>query len=95
MTRFLFLSIVFIALFSCQSSSNDQGLCKCVEAGDQVNKLSASFFDGSFPASRIDSLEKAKSVRDSLCAPYEEMMPEELHNAAQNCESLKMDLNER
>ena len=95
MKHLLFLSLVFFSLFSCQNTSDDDGLCKCVEAGDQVNKLSASFFDGSFPASRVDSLEKAKAIRDSLCAPYEEMMPQELHEAAQNCESLKMDLNER
>lgn len=86
--RVLKLSVIILMLFSCE---NDNRLCECVEVGSRVNELSASFFDGQFPQSRQDSLKAAKKQRDSICKPFVNMMPEELHEAAKDCESLLID----
>jgi len=80
---FLFI-IVFLA-----SCNNSNQLCDCVEAGDEVNRISASFFDRLATKEGEDSLTQAKKVRDEICAPFQEMMPKELHEQAAKCESLK------
>ena len=80
-----------ILLFLTASCANDNGLCECVQSGEQVNKISASFFDGEFSESRKDSLEAAKEVRDSICAPFIEMGPAELKKAAKDCETLEIE----
>jgi hypothetical protein len=85
-----FIAISFLIL-STAACTEKEGLCECVEATNQVNKLSASFFDGSYSEERKDSLDQAKTLSDSLCAPYIDMRPQDLHKAAQNCPSLKMD----
>lgn len=84
--------LVLFTLFALMvsSCSNDSGLCECVEATEKVNDLSASFLDGSYSEERRDSLESARTVSDSLCVKYEQMAPDELHKAARNCSSLKM-----
>lgn len=86
--KFIVTVLILVLITSC---SQDNRLCECVSAGDEVNELSAAFFDGSNPASRRDSLKKAKKIRDSICKPYIKMGPEELHKAAKNCESLTID----
>lgn len=88
--RYLLL-ILLSSLAMLTSCSEDKELCQCIEAGDKVNKLSASFFDGDFSETRKDSLEKAKSFRDSICAPFQDMGPEKLHKAAKDCPSLKIE----
>lgn len=82
------ISVVVCMITGC--SSEDKGLCKCVEATNRVNELSATFLDGSYSEGRKDSLFKARRLSDSLCVSYQKMAPEDLHKAAENCSSLKM-----
>ncbi|HLV42076.1 MAG TPA: hypothetical protein VKY37_07345 [Brumimicrobium sp.] len=82
---FLFIVGLFV---SCNSSSNQ--LCDCVEAGDEVNRISASFFERLPTKEGEDSLIQAKKVRDELCLPFQQMMPKELHEKAAECEALKI-----
>lgn len=72
------------------SCNNEQPLCDCVEAGDEVNRISATFFTRAPTQAGEDSLTKAKEIRDELCEPFQEMMPKELHERASKCESLKI-----
>lgn len=83
------IAAVFI-LFMMTNCAPENRLCECVSAGNEVNELSAAFFDGSNPASRRDSLEQAKKVRDSICEPYINMGTAELHKAAEECEALEI-----
>lgn len=85
--KILSFLIIVGFLFSCNSSNQ---LCDCVEAGDEVNKISASFFEREPTKEGEDSLIQAKKVRDEICAPFQEMMPKELHEKAAECESLKI-----
>jgi len=86
MKIFTFLIIVGL-LVSCNNSNQ---LCDCVEAGDEVNRISASFFDRPVTKEGEDSLIKAKKVRDEICSPFQEMMPKELHEKAAECEALRI-----
>ncbi len=90
---FKYLIAISVLIFTSAACTEKKGLCECVEATDQVNELSASFFDGSFTQARKDSLDQAKQLSDSLCAQYIDMGPQELHEAAKNCPSLQMDPN--
>ena len=83
------LSFLFIVGFLVSCNNSNQ-LCDCVEAGDEVNKISASFFDRAPTKEGEDSLIQAKKVRDEICAPFQEMMPKELHKKAAECEALKL-----
>lgn len=76
--------------FAC--SSND--LCDCVEAADQVNKLSASFFDRPYSELGKDSLEQAIEKRDRYCEEFENMSAKDLHAAKQSCDSDWMEIKE-
>lgn len=73
-------------LFSC----SDQSLCDCVEAGDEVNRISATFFERVPTEAGEDSLRVAKERRDELCADFQDMMPKELHEKAAECSSLEI-----
>ena len=83
------LSILVFAILLASCSSNTSSLCDCVEAGDAVNKISASLFDRTPTKEAADSLKQAEKIRDSICAPYQTMMPEELQEKAKECEALK------
>lgn len=72
-----------VLLFSC---SNDQSLCRCIEAGDKVNKLSASFFNRDYSVLGKDSLDALISYRDSLCDDFKMMSGEDMLKLKQNCE---------
>jgi hypothetical protein len=85
-------AVVFV-LFMLTNCTPENRLCECVSAGNEVNELSAAFFDGSNPASRRDSLTQAKEVRDSICKPYINMGTAELQKAAEECSSLKIETN--
>ncbi|PKR81954.1 hypothetical protein CW751_01045 [Brumimicrobium salinarum] len=84
--RHLFFLFLTVTLFSC---NNNNALCDCVEAGEEVNRISASFFDRTPTQAGKDSLVQAKKHRDEICAPFQEMMPKELHKKAAECESLE------
>jgi hypothetical protein len=71
--------------------SSEDSLCECVEAGESVNQLSSSFFDGSYSEERKDSLAQAIDRRDELCAPFQNMGPQELQEASKECVSLKIE----
>ena len=79
--------LIFVVLLA--SCSSKPSLCDCVEAGDSVNKISASLFDRIPTEEARDSLKQAEKKRDSICAQYQTMMPEELQEKAKECESLK------
>lgn len=85
--KILSLFLLMTLLVSC---NNSQPLCDCIEAGDEVNKISASFFDRAPTQAGEDSLTKAKEVRDKLCEPFQEMAPKELHERASECKSLEI-----
>ncbi|RFC54247.1 hypothetical protein [Brumimicrobium aurantiacum] len=80
---FTFLSALFFV------SCSNQPLCDCVQAGDEVNRISASFFDRAPTKAGEDSLRLAKENRDKLCAPFQDMAPQELHERAAECASLE------
>lgn len=79
-TLFLLLSI---SLFSCRDT-----VCDCVEAGDRVNKISASFFDRKYSVEGKDSLNRAIENRDEICEPFKEMSAQQLQEAASECKNL-------
>ena len=83
--KLLSFSLLLILLVSC---NNSQPLCDCVEAGDEVNRISASFFDRAPTQAGEDSLNIAKEKYDSLCEPFQNMAPAELHERAAECASL-------
>lgn len=82
------LSFILIAGILVACNNNNQ-LCDCVEAGQEVNRISASFFDRPATQEGKDSLDLATQKRDEICAPFQNMMPGELHEKAAECESLK------
>jgi len=79
--------IVFIILsvlvFSCQNS-----VCDCVEAGNNANEISASFFGREYSEAGKDSLDRAVENRDEICASFKNMSAEELQKAASECDNL-------
>ncbi|WP_107039548.1 hypothetical protein [Brumimicrobium mesophilum] len=85
--KLLSLSLLLILLVSC---NNSQPLCDCVEAGDDVNRISATFFNRAPTQAGEDSLYVAKEKRDKLCEPFQDMAPAELHKRAAECASLKI-----
>ena len=89
MSKLILIVTLNVFIFASCSSGED-GLCQCVDATNRVNELSATFLDGTYSEERKDSLDQARKLSDSLCAPYQQMAPEELHKAAKNCSSLKM-----
>lgn len=91
MKYFICLVIILSSVVGCSNEQKDIELCDCVEAGARLNKVSASFFDGSFSEARKDSLEQAKSYRDSMCARFQNMEPEALQKAAKDCSALNIE----
>lgn len=85
--KILSLVLLFGLLLSC---NNSQPLCDCIEAGDEVNKISASFFNRAPTQEGEDSLNIAKDKRDELCEPFQDMAPKELHERAAECPSLEI-----
>jgi hypothetical protein len=81
------LLLLLISLISC---NNSQPLCNCIEAGDEVNRISATFFNRAATKAGEDSLNIAKDKRDRLCELFQEMAPKELHERASRCESLNL-----
>lgn len=84
--RILSFLLLLTLLVSC---NNSQPLCDCVDAGDEVNRISATFFNRAPTQAGEDSLKSAKKKRDEICAPFQEMAPQELHERAEECEALK------
>lgn len=85
--KILSLLLLLTLLVSC---NNNQTLCDCVEAGDDVNKISASFFNRAPTQEGEDSLNVAKDKRDKLCEEFQDMLPKELHERAAECQSLEI-----
>ena len=81
--KFIIFIIAVTTLFSCQNS-----VCDCVEAGEEVNEISASFFDRKYSEAGKDSLERAIEQRDAVCEPCKNMSAAELQKAASKCENL-------
>jgi len=76
------LALLSFALLSC---SNDQSLCRCIEAGDEVNTLSASFFNRDYSVLGKDSLDILINYRDSICEDFKMMSGEEMLKLKENC----------
>jgi len=89
--RIFSLIILLGLLISCNNSNQ---LCDCIEAGDEVNRISASFFNRPATQAGKDSLTQAKIIRDEICAPFQEMMPQELHEKARECQTLNFSTDE-
>lgn len=79
----LVLVVLTVLLFSCQHS-----VCECVEAGEKVNEISASFFGREYSEQGKDSLDHAIENRDAICEPFRSMSAAELQEAASDCENL-------
>jgi hypothetical protein len=60
-------------------------LCRCIEAGDKVNQLSATFFEREYSVLGKDSLDLLISHRDSLCEEFQLMSGEEMLKLKENC----------
>ena len=82
MRKLYSIFLISSLLFSC---SNDQSLCRCIEVGDEVNKLSASFFNRDYSVLGKDSLDALISRRDSLCEGFKMMSGEEMLKLKENC----------
>jgi len=85
------LSILIFTLVSCKSNTD---FCKCIEAGQKVNELSASFFNREYSELGKDSLDNVIQYRDELCEPFSELSPEELQKEKQQCSQLLIELPE-
>ena len=85
---YLLISLLSAFLLAC---STDHKLCECIEAGDVVNELSASFFNRPATQEGKDSLDAAIQFRDDICAPYQVMDVQSLHKAKEDCERLKLE----
>lgn len=85
MKEFSFL-LLFTLLVSC---NNERPLCDCIDAGDEVNRISASFFNRAPTREGEDSLNIAKDKRNELCGQFRQMAPKELHERAAGCKSLE------
>jgi hypothetical protein len=79
----LVLAVFILLLFSCQHS-----VCECVEAGQKVNEISASFFDREYSEAGKDSLDHAVKNRDAICEPFRSMSAVQLQEAASECKNL-------
>lgn len=82
MRKIYSILLISSVLFSC---SNDQSLCRCIEAGDDVNKLSASFFTRDYSVLGKDSLDALIEYRDSLCKEFKMMSGEDMLKLKENC----------
>jgi hypothetical protein len=92
MVRFIVFSLIFISLTSC---TQNQKLCDCIDAGNVVNKLSASFFNRDASQEGKDSLNAAIIQRDQICAPFLNMDVTELQKAKLNCKQLDIESNRK
>lgn len=81
--KLLTLGVFASLLFSCQHN-----VCDCVEAGQKVNEISASFFDRDYSEAGKDSLDNAIESRDAICEPFKNMSAADLQKAASECENL-------
>ena len=82
MKRIIYIFTLGVLLYSC---SNDKSMCRCIEAGDKVNKLSASFFNRDYSVLGKDSLDALISNRDSICDNFKMMSGEEMLKLKENC----------
>lgn len=82
MIKTYYVLLISTILLSC---SNDQSLCRCIEAGDEVNKLSASFFTRDYSVLGKDSLDALIEYRDSLCEDFKMMSGEDMLQLKENC----------
>lgn len=85
-------SFLFVLLLLGACSSDDTKLCDCIEAGEYVNELSASFFHREYSDLGKDSLDQAVLRRDELCQEFINMSADELQSLTSNCEQLKVRL---
>jgi hypothetical protein len=83
MRKIYFTLLIVPTLFSC---SNDQSLCNCLEAGEDVNQLSASFFTRDYSVLGKDSLDALIHYRDSLCEEFKMMSGEDMLKLKENCD---------
>lgn len=84
-----FLTILVLTLTACSSITD---FCKCIEAGQKVNELSASFFNRDYSERGKDSLDQVIQYRDELCEPFNRLSPEELQQEKQQCSQLLIEL---
>ncbi len=83
--------IVAVIMFSCSSNeAEDKSLCDCVEVGEAVNELSSSFFNRTYSVQGKDSLDALVNLRDSICAPFLEMHPNDLQLQREKCAALEI-----
>lgn len=89
---FVYGAIGFAMLVSSCGNKNQQ-LCACIEAGDVVNQLSASFFNREVTLEGKDSLAIAILQRDEICAPFLSMDTSDLQEAKSKCVQLNIETN--
>jgi hypothetical protein len=85
MKRLLITLTVGIFTIGC---SSDQSICKCIELGNEVNQLSASFFDREYSVLGKDSLDALIQQRDEWCAPFKGLSGELMLEKLEECEDL-------
>lgn len=94
--RYIIFLLPILFLFSCGGEKVvDHKLCDCIEAGKDVDELSASFFHRETTKEGADSLNALIKERDLICEEFMEMDAMELQEKALDCEALKIDTEEK
>jgi hypothetical protein len=78
----LIFACSFLLIIGC-SSKNE--ICACIEKGQEVNALSASFFDRPYAVLGKDSLDALIRERDLICEPFKTMSGEEMLEKKKTC----------
>ncbi len=79
-----YLFIVLFLLFSC--GSGDQKICKCLEAGDRLNHLSAELLEGEVTPEKRSEMLKLKKEKELKCKDFQNMGGEEMLKRKAECE---------
>lgn len=89
--RLIYSFTIVLMLSAC---SSEPSFCDCIDAGEKVNQLSASFFNRDYSVQGKDSLDAAVEKRDEICAPFSALHPFELQDLKDECDQLKITLPE-
>lgn len=90
--KYIGLLFSFALFFSCSSNqeTENNALCDCVEAGNFLNELSASYFGKEHTQASRDSIQEAKAKRDEICQEFQELNAIELQELAKDCDFLQL-----
>lgn len=76
----------FILILLISSCKSDQKICKCLEAGDKLNRLSAELLEKEVTVSQKSEMKKLKANQELLCKDFQEMSGEEMLKRKAGCD---------